>query len=333
MIRVGVIRGGLSNEYKVSLLSGASVLKELIKEPLCNKYKAIDIYIDKDNVWHINGVPSSLDIISKEVDVIFNALHGDFGEDGVVQELLENYKIPYTGSGPIESALGYNKILSKDQFNKLNIKTPRHILFPVYQKDFDGSLDKYAREKASEVFNKLPPPWIVKPLTGGSSMGIHVCKTFDSLVSAFNLGVNQNVSVIVEEFIEGKEATVGVIDNFRGKDLYTLPPVEIRIPKTSSFFDNDAKYNGKSEEICPGCFSEEEKIELERLASFIHKGLGLRHYSRSDFIVHPKKGVYALEVNTLPGLTTESLLPKSISAIGLNLSDFIEHIINLTLNK
>ena len=333
MIKVGVIRGGVSGEYEVSLATGSQVLSHLRSDKLKDKYSAIDIFIDRDGVWHINGIPISLDILPTKVDVILNALHGDFGEDGKVQKILEDLKIPYTGSGPLSSEIAYDKFLSKKEFEKLNIKTPRHILFPVYQEDFDGPRNKYAKKCAKEVWNRFPSPWIIKPLTGGSSMGIQVCKTFESLVSAFEIGTNEKVSVLVEEFIDGKEATVGVIDYFRSKNVYTLPPVEIRIPKTSIFFDNEVKYNGKSKEICPGNFTFKEKEELERLASFIHTGLGLRHYSRSDFIVHPKRGIYALEVNTLPGLTSESLMPKALDAVGSNLPEFIDHIIKLALKK
>jgi len=333
MIKVGVIRGGVSGEYDVSILSGGEVLSHLRSDKMNDRYKAVDIFIDKDCVWHINGIPTTLDKIVHKVDLIINALHGDYGEDGKVQQLLERYNIPYTGSGPLSSAIGYNKLLSKQEFSKLGIKTPKYMLFPVYQEDFDGPKDLYASNKAREVLEKLPPPWIVKPLTGGSSMGVFVCKTFESLVNAFKVGSDQKVSVLVEEFINGKEATVGVIDNFRNKKIYSLPPIEIRIPKTSTFFDNEAKYNGTSQEICPGNFTMNEKAELERLASLIHSGLDLRHYSRSDFIVHPKKGIYALEVNTLPGLTRESLMPKALDAVGSSLPEFIEHLIKLTLKK
>jgi len=333
MIKVGVIRGGVSGEYEVSLASGAQVLSHLRSDILKDKYTAIDIFIDRDGVWHINGIPITIDKVAPKVDVIINALHGDYGEDGKVQELLEQWKIPYTGSGPIPSSIGYNKFLTKQEFIKLGINTPQHILFPAYQDDFDGPKNRYAEKKAREVWERLSPPWIVKPLTGGSSIGMQVCKTFQSLVDAFETGMNDKVSILVEEFIKGKEATVGVIDNFRNKDVYTLPPIEIRIPKESTFFDNNVKYNGQSQEICPGNFTSKEKAELERLAALIHSGLNLSHYSRSDFIIHPKRGIFALEVNTLPGLTGESLMPKALSAVGSNLPEFIEHIINLALKK
>jgi len=333
MIKVGVIRGGMSGEYEVSLASGAQVLAHLNSDAMKDKYKAVDIFIDRDGVWHINGIPITMDKVIHKVDVIINALHGDYGEDGKVQQILEEWKIPYTGSSPVASAIGYNKFLTKQEFEKLGIKTPKHILFPAYQKDFDGPKNEYASKKAKEVWERLPPPWIVKPLTGGSSMGVHVCKTFQDLVNAFEEGSNESVSVLVEEFIKGKEATVGVINDFRNKKVYTLPPIEIRIPKASTFFDNEVKYNGKSQEICPGNFTSEEKAELERLAALIHKGLDLSDYSRSDFIIHPKKGIYALEVNTLPGLTDQSLMPKAINAVGATMPEFLEHLIKLAFKK
>jgi D-alanine-D-alanine ligase len=333
MIKVGVIRGGISGEYEVSLASGAQVLSHLRSDIMKDKYSAVDIFIDRDGIWHINGIPTTINKVVHRVDVIINALHGDYGEDGKVQQELEQWNIPYTGSGPFASAIGYNKFLTKQEFLKLGINTPKHILFPAYQDDLDGPKEKYPERKAREVWERLPPPWIVKPLTGGSSMGVHACKTFQDLVDAFEEGMNEKVSVLVEEFIQGKEATVGIINNFRGKNVYSLPPIEIRIPKTSTFFDNNVKYNGKSQEICPGNFTEEEKSELERLAALIHTGLDLSHYSRSDFIIHPKRGIFALEVNTLPGLTGESLMPKALNAVGSSLPEFIEHIIKLARNR
>jgi D-alanine-D-alanine ligase len=333
MIKVGVIRGGISGEHDVSLQSGAEILSHLRSDEMKDKYSAVDIFIDRDGIWHINGIPTTMDKIIHRVDVIINALHGDYGEDGKVQQLLEQWHIPYTGSGPFASAIGYNKFLAKQEFTKLGIKTPRHILFPVYQKDFDGPQNDYALKKAKEVWQRLPPPWIVKPLTGCLSMGIHFCKTFQALVNAFQEGVNERVSVIVEEFIKGKEATVGVIDNFRGQKVYALPPIEIRIPRTSAFFDNNLKSNNQSQKICPGNFTDLEKTELERLASLIHSGFDLSHYSKSDFIIHPKRGIYALEVSTLPRITEESLMSKALDAVGSNPPEFIDHIINLALNK
>ena len=184
---------------------------------------------------------------------------------------------------------------------------------------------------SKKIHDKLSPPCILKPLSGGSSVGMRICKTYIDLVNAFLEGINMETDILVEEVIEGKEATVGVINNFRDKSVYVLPTIEIRIPKNKSFFDFEAKYTGVSEEVCPGNFSNTEKEELSRLAGLIHTGLNLDHYSRSDFIVHPKKGIYALEVNTLPGLTDESLIPKMLNAVGSDIPTFIDHIITLAL--
>ena len=329
MIKVGVIRGGVSSEYEVSLKTVGNVISHLKGEELKDSYKVLDILIDRQGNWHKNGIPTTMEDIFHSVDVVFNALHGEFGEDGKIQQILDQWQIPYTGSGAFASALGFNKALSKEQFDNLEIKTPKHILLPAYQKDFDGPKKEYVHKKALEIMSRISPPWIVKPLTGGSSVGMKLCRTFPSLIEALEEIIKVGKSILIEEFIEGKEATVGVINGFRDKDVYVLPPIEIRVPKENTFFDYDAKYSGKSEEICPGNFTRAEKEELEKLASLIHKGLGLSHYSRSDFIINPKKGIYALEVNTLPGLTDESLMPKGLKAIGSSMKEFLDHIIKL----
>ncbi len=317
MIKVGVIRGGISPQYDASLRTGSTVLACLRSEPLNTKYKAVDILIDREGLWHIGGIPTTMEKVFHSVDVIFNALHGDFGEDGRLQQLLDEWRIPYTGSTAFASALGFNKALAKEQFDQLGIKTARHILFPAYQPDFDGPLEQYAQSKARSVWQKLPPPWVVKPLTGGSSMGIHVCKTYPELVRAFQMGVNEKVSVIVEEMIEGKQATVAVVDGFRGQKAYAFPAIEVR----------------STESICPGNFSVDEKRELERLALRIHTGLNLDHYSHSDFIVHPRRGIYALEVNTLPEISDESLTQAALASVGASMSDFVVHIIEQARKK
>jgi len=332
MIKVGVIRGGTSNLYDLSLKNGSSILSYLRGENLSQKYIPIDILIDKDGTWHINGKPVSMEDIFHSVDVIFNALHGDFGEDGKVQQMLDQWKIPYTGSGAFASALGYNKVLAIEQFSRLGIKTPNYLVVPKYD-SYDGDLEEYGAAVAKQIHDKLVPPWIVKPLSGGSSVGMKMCRTYIELISAFMEGVNKESDVLVEELIEGKEATVGVINNFRDKKVYVLPSIEIRIPASKTFFDFEAKYTGVSEEICPGNFSVQEKAELSKLAELIHEGLSLDHYSRSDFIIHPKRGIYALEVNTLPGLTNESLIPKMLNSVGASVPQFIDHILVLALKR
>ena len=312
-IRVGVLRGGVSDEYEISLRTGGQVLGSLSDE----KYKKHDVLIDREGLWHLNGIPVSLEKLKNSIDVVFNSLHGYYGEDGKVQQILEQLDIPYTGSGPLAASMGHNKALSKEHFARLGVKTPEHVLLPAYQPDFDGNIEEYANAKARMILLKFPPPYVLKPLSGGSSMGIRIARNFVELSHAIHEAALMRASVIVEEFIAGKEAKVGVVENFRGEPLYALPPIEIRLPH----------------DICPGNFTVEEKRALEAAAKALHHGFDLSHYSRADFILHPKRGIYAIGMNPLPGLTDSSLLPKALAAVGSSMPEFAEHIIGLALTE
>ncbi len=315
-LRIGVLRGGPSSEYEVSLKTGGNVLKEL-----GDTHSPIDIFISKDGKWHIQGIERSPERILRQVDVVWNGLHGTFGEDGGVQHILDIHGIPYTGSKKFESAIAMNKWLTKEKLKSHGVKTPVAML--VRRED---SLV----EKAEEVFNSIPHPLIVKPVSGSSSVGLHVTQSFNELLSALEEVLATEDSALVEECISGKEATCGVVQNFRQKEVYTLPPVEI-IPPKGKLFDYESKYNGQSQEICPGNFSDSEKREIERIAGLVHSALGLSHYSRSDFIVTPRRGIYFLEVNTLPGLTEESLFPKSLKTVGVSFKEFLDHVLKLAI--
>lgn len=317
-IRVGVLRGGPSNEYDVSLNTGATVLGNLSPE----KYNVKDILIDKNGVWHLHGIPRTPHEVLENLDVVFNALHGEYGEDGKVQHILETHGIPYTGSNSFSSAIGMNKHISKDIYKKNNIKTPDSILL-------ESLMD--LSKNVHEVFKKYPLPLVVKPTSGGSSVGIDLVYDYKYLDEAIKKAFEHSRSVMIEEYIKGREATCGVVDNYREKDFYTLPPIEIR--HNNKFFDYDAKYGGKSEEIVPGYFSHDEKMEIERLSVEAHKALGMRHYSRSDFIIHPTRGIFILETNSLPGLTKESLIPKALHAVGASISHFLDHTIELAIRR
>lgn len=318
-LRVGVLRGGPSSEYEVSLQSGARVLDVLRDSP---KYRPVDVFIGKDGVWHISGMPHDPHKALKKVDVIFNALHGEYGEDGEVQNLLDTFQIPYTGSRSFASRVAMNKALAKSFLSREGIKTPHYRVL---------SREENNQDFLREIFRSFPHPLIVKPLSLGSSVGVSIVWSFDDLEDGLRRVFEICERAIIEEFIKGKEATCGVVENFRGEKIYALLPIEIRPPSESAFFDYGAKYGGRSQEICPGNFSFEEKRELERLAKVVHGTLGLRHYSRSDFIVHPRRGIYFLETNTLPGLTSESLLPKALHAVGFPANKFIDHVLALAL--
>ncbi len=315
--KVGVLRGGPSSEYEVSLKTGQSVINNLI-----DRHEVYDFLISKEGIWHYLGVPITPQKAFQKVDIIFNALHGAYGEDGTVQKLLDDFNIPYTGSKALSSAVGMNKVLSKKVYKNNNLKTPLHRTI---------SKDKNKSEIILDLFKSFPMPAVVKPVSGGSSVGTAIVGTLAELELAISEALKYSTEALIEEFIVGKEATCGVVDNFREEDIYALLPIEIRKPDDSVFFDYKAKYGGKSLEICPGNFTAEEKKVIQDMAREAHKSLGLRHYSRSDFIIHPRRGIYILETNTLPGLTSESLLPKSLQAIGCNLPDFLDHLINLAL--
>ncbi len=316
-LTIGVLRGGPGTEYEVSLKTGATILKYLP-----GIHKVIDIFIDKDGVWHREGMPMEPMRALRDVDLVWNGLHGEYGEGGEVQKLLDSMGKRYTGSGAAASAVAMNKQLTKSVLSPYGIKSPRGIVL---------DRGKSIGETARMLFEKLGFPMVVKPLFGGSSVGLFVARNMselhDGLVSAFDAAK----SVLVEEYIGGKEATVGVVDGLRGEKHHSLMPVEIRIPRNKLFFDYESKYGGEVEEVCPGCFAEEEKAKLEELARLVHSSLGLRHYSRSDFIIHPTRGIFFLEVNTLPGLTEHSLVPKALLAGGTKLEDFLAHVTHIAI--
>lgn len=318
---VGVLRGGPSNEYDVSLKSGAHVLSALNRET----YDPKDIFIDRSGVWHLQGIAMEPERALRSIDVAFNAMHGEYGEDGEVQRLLEALNVPYTGSNATSSALAFNKHRTKQVASKLGIKTAHGALI-----DREKITDM--EKTALAIFRSLPHPLIVKPVIGGSSVGMTLVNNYHALEYALERGFAVSPQVLVEEYIPGKEATVGVIDHFRGEEVYALMPIEIIPPPESSFFDYDAKYSGASIERVPGNFTHDEKHQLQEFSKNIHRELGLSHYSRSDFIVS-KRGIYFLEVNTLPGLTSESLLPKALHAVGSGMSHFLDHLITLARKK
>ena len=317
-IRVGVLRGGPSLEHEVSLKTGETVLRNLPA-----KYSAKDIFINKEGEWHLDGKPAHHDRIFRQIDVIFNALHGEYGEDGKVQQLLESFGVPYTGSGVMASAFGMNKILARQAFKSAGLKVPY---------GFEVILENGLAETAKDIFKKMPPPWVIKYPSGGSSVGVFIARNFDDLEEALEKGSSFSPKILVEEYIRGREATCGVIDEFRNQKHYALPIVEIIPPAQSGFFSYDAKYGGQTRELCPSNFDMKTKRAIEAIAVTAHNAIGGRHYSRSDFIVS-KKGIYILEINTLPGLTAESLLPKALNAIGSSYKELLEHLIGLALVK
>ena len=177
----------------------------------------------------------------------------------------------------------------------------------------------------------MPPLWVVKPASAGSSVGVNICSDLPELRKGIEKAFQYGDAILVEEYIKGKEATCGIIEDFRGEHCYALPVIEI-IPPDNTFFDYEVKYDGSTREICPAGFEKSVKRKIEKIARKAHEVLGCRHYSRADFIVS-NRGVYLLEVNTLPGLTSESLLPKAAAAAGLEFPQLLDHLLKLALNR
>lgn len=314
-LRVAVLRGGPSEEYDVSLKTGRGVLDALSRRGL----STVDILVNKQGEWNLNGFIRRPEEALVGVDVVFIALHGVYGEDGAVQRILDRVGVAYTGSRAYPSAIAMNKILTKDVLRSIGVRMPAHMRVSSQGTD--------VRRVASTIESLFGPSYIVKPINGGSSIGTVVAHGVHELVKALQVALATREDVMVEELIYGKEATVGIVEGLRDQSHYVLPTIEIIPPASHGFFDYDVKYNGQTEEICPGRFSSSEKEKLSEAALKAHKMLGLYQYSRSDFMVDKKGEVYFLETNTLPGLTEESLVPKALSAVGHSYDDFIWHLV------
>ena len=315
MNSVAVLRGGPSVEYDVSVQTGAGVLSSLRS----SGYAVTDIVVTRKGQWLVNGFIKDPEKALLGVDVVFIALHGAYGEDGTVQRLLDRLAIPYTGSTSYASAIAMNKEITKGYLKDTAIKTPKYM-----RVSREGVKDPM--QTAMSIGELFGPKYVLKPTSGGSSIGVRIVQNAHELGVVLGELLEEHDDLLIEEYISGREATVGILENYRDQQLYHLPSVEIIPPESSGYFDAEVKYNGETQEICPGRFKDTEKQEMAAIAQEVHQLLGLRHYSRSDFIV-AEDGIYFLEVNTLPGLTSESLFPKSIDAVGGNYNELVKHLI------
>ena len=318
---VAVLRGGPGAEYDISMQTGAGVI-DALKNMQCTTK---DIIISRSSKWLVEGYMKDPQDALIGVDVVFLALHGEYGEDGQIQRLLERFSIPYTGSTPYSSAIAMNKELAKNHLTKLELLFPKHMRITR-----SGVTDPM--QTALSIGDLFGPKYIVKPTSGGSSLGTMIANNPHELGSVLKKLLPEYEDLMVEEYITGREATVGILEDFRNQKLYHLPTVEIIPPESAGFFAAEVKYSGETQEICPGRFKTSEKKALAQAAQAIHKQLNLRHYSRSDFIVSDE-GIYFLEVNTLPGLTDNSLLPKALQAVGGEYKDLVRHLLLLAVNE
>ncbi|HMO78244.1 MAG TPA: D-alanine--D-alanine ligase [Candidatus Paceibacterota bacterium] len=313
--QIAVLRGGPSEEYQVSMSTGSEVLSALSRLGR----RAKDITITKQGEWLDGGRARLPESILESVDLVFIALHGRYGEDGEVQKILQRLNIPFTGSRAFSSALAFNKSLTKKSLTSFDILMPdwREV---TNEEDFN------LEEAIADITSSFGPEYIVKPVSSGSSFGVNMVRAGEDLEPILRKALESHERVLVEEFIRGREATCATLENFRNDDIYVFPSVEIIPPRDSLYFDTTVKYNGQTMEICPARFSYGERVKLAEITALVHQALDLSQYSRSDFIIN-NQGVYFLEVNTLPGLTTESLYPKAAAAVGLNYDQLIVHLV------
>lgn len=319
-VRVGILRGGPSEEFEVSLNTGRAVLNGINREV----FDPVDIVITKSGEWLIDGYERYPEKIIPTLDVIFLALHGTYGEDGTVQRMLDRYSVPYTGSKAYSSAIAMHKALTKDHLKELNITMAPHRVIT------QDSL-RNIHQTATSISEMFGPQYVIKPVSSGSSKGIVIVHNIGELSQALKKSLEIYPEVLVEKRIIGREGTCGVVENYRSRSLYALPPIEIIPPQKSEFFDSEVKYNGETKEICPSSFSRKIKDDMERISMEVHSALGLSQYSRSDFMVDGDT-VYFLEVNTLPGLTEESLFPKAIAAVGDTYTNFLTHLLTESMS-
>ena len=255
--------------------------------------------------------------ICRLADCVFLGLHGKDGEDGKIQSLLELIGVPYTGSGPLASALAMDKAAAKRMLESFGVLTPawREIVFT------EEDVDRLAEE--------LPVPTAVKIVDGGSSLGVELPETRDELRGALRRLLRYGNRIVAEKLIRGRELTVPVLDG------RALSPIEV-IPPEGKSFDYVAKYQSGAigaREICPAALTAEEDAKLRRAAEAVQKGLNLRVYSRSDFILDKEGKVWFLEVNTLPGMTPNSLIPRAAAVEGMTYDELCDRIIQLSMEE
>ncbi len=291
--RVGVLAGGPSSEREISLRSGRTVYNALLQE-------GVDaIFLDVRDDFY--------DIIKNKIDVAFIALHGRFGEDGTVQKILDDAKIPYTGSGRRASRLALDKIASKEQFKNCGIPIPRYV---VFEKDNFQREDAYA----------LGFPLVVKPQLEGSSIGLSIVKEKAMLGAAIDTAFRYGPKILVEEYIEGRELTVGILDD------KPLPVIEI--VSRDGVYDYQAKYSDpETKYLVPAPIEEDASRRAKSLGERSHRALGCRYFSRVDMMMAKTGDIFVLEVNTIPGLTERSLLPKAAKEKGLDFNQLCIKII------
>jgi len=340
-LKIVVLMGGTSAERNVSLASGEAIVEALRSKD--HSVIPIDSALGKKFLSHntkflpegVGTEPPDIKTLEKkgaeltlktlesfelnDVDVVFLALHGGSGEDGTIQALLDLAGKPYTGSGMLASALAMDKAMSKKIFEHSGILTPKWFLVET-----SDSTDISAIESKAEKF--LGFPLVIKPNNQGSTVGFSLIENKDDLKEGIKKAKMFSDKILFEEYIPGRELTVGILDN------QALPVIEI-VPE-HGIYDYECKYTkGKSSYICPADLPKEKTKEIQAIGLRAFQTLGCKDYARVDFRYSPDEKLYCLEVNTLPGMTSTSLVPKAAKAMGIDFPELVDRIAKLVLRK
>lgn len=324
MKNVAIIMGGYSSEYKISLKSGEVVYNHLDS----TKYNLYKIHIltegwfyvdEQNNRFVVDKNDFSVTVNNEKItfNVVFNAIHGTPGEDGLIQAYLKLLNIPQTSCNYYQSALTFNKRDMLSVLKPYGIKTA--ISYYLNNGDF---VDEH------QIIQRVGLPCFVKPNKSGSSFGISMVKESEQLLPAIEKAYAEDDEIIIESYLKGTEVSVGVI-KYQNETI-VLPMTEI--VSENDFFDYEAKYEGKSCEITPARISEEEKAKVEDVAKRIYTILKMDGFSRSEFILVSGEP-FLLEMNTVPGLTTESILPQQAREAGISLNELFDNAIELALTR
>ncbi|MCD6586693.1 MAG: D-alanine--D-alanine ligase [Desulfobacteraceae bacterium] len=306
-ITVALLSGGTSSERDVSLSGGDQVYQAIDK----NKYTVFR-YDPKTDI-------AQLVVDASKIDVALVILHGIHGEDGTVQGLLDLLNIPYQCSGTLGSSVAISKLASKYIYAQCGIPSPAYMI--SHKKDV---ID------VDTCIRRLRLPIVVKPVNGGSSIGMSIVHLKNNLIRAVDKALEYDDTVLLEEYIKGTEITGAVIGN---QNLIALPIIEIVPSEKYDFFDYQAKYTaGETKEICPARISERLTKSAGELAKKSHRALFCKGYSRTDMIIRDEE-IYVLETNTIPGMTESSLLPLAAEKAGMNFSQLVDRLIELGLEK
>lgn len=298
--KIAVLMGGPGSERAVSLASGNAVLKALVGCGL----DAVGVDVTSEEITLPPGT-----------DLAFNVIHGTFGEDGGLQEALEKLGVPYTGAGVTSSRIAFDKNLAKEKFIAAGVPTPRSEILDL--------------SNGVVLPSQVSVPLVIKPPREGSSVGIQIVRTQDELQPAMEKAAAVYDEVLIENFIEGRELTVAILDNLPLPVIHIIPPADV-------FYDLASKYPWLSgakgcQYICPADLDLETTLAVQAAALAAHRALGVEIYSRVDVLLDADNRPFVLEANTIPGMTETSLLPKSAAAHGIPFAELCQTIAELSL--